>query len=353
MTIQFDRNNLFRRASGSDGYYSRTIGNGLNQNLRCNHPLHLSTRSDGGENRKKISVPRSIQLAKTILYRAQQFTFHYLLPKVKPLVLDFFDFLQGILYRTIQTILLVPQLSILRYILPKVNPLVLVFSFFLQKFVAYIVQETTVFPKAEKSLSSKAFFLPLEYEVNGDSSKKFKICQVPGDGGCLFHSLAVCIRFLEDRRRPPSFDAEQRELSNNLRKKSVEVLRSPDIRLFTEDGDDILSSQLLKMAADDCKMSGDRYIQKMLIPTTWGGGPEIIALSNHFKTPIHVYELCSDENLQEQFQLKITVKVGSPSYDSNPPLQILCADGRFPHLKPGKQKEIGDHFLALYPCSKE
>jgi hypothetical protein len=50
LTIQYDRNNLFRRASSSDGYYSINIGNGLNHNLRCNYPLHMSTRSDGGEN---------------------------------------------------------------------------------------------------------------------------------------------------------------------------------------------------------------------------------------------------------------------------------------------------------------
>lgn len=189
--------------------------------------------------------------------------------------------------------------------------------------------------------------------MNGDSSKKFKICQVPGDGGCLFHSLAVCIRFLEDKHRPPSFDAEERELSNNLRKKSVEILRSPDIRLFMEDDEEILSSELLEMVAENYNMSEDEYLRKMLIPATWGGGSEIVALSNHFKTPIHVYELYSDKTLQEHFQLKITAKFGSPSYDSKPPLQILCADGRFPYVKPGKQKEIGDHFLALYPCSKE
>lgn len=355
MTIQYDRNNLFTRASSSDSCNLRKISNGLNQNVRYNYALHVSTRSDGSENRKKISVPQSIQpkLAKTILFRAQQFIFRYLLPKVKPLVLDFSVFLREILFRTIQTILIIPQISILRYILPKVNPLVLIFSIFLQKFDAHIVHEKGLSPKAEISLFPKAYFLPLEYKVKGDSSKKFKICQVPGDGGCLFHSLAVCIRFLEDKHRPPSFDAEERELSNNLRKKSVEILRSPDIRLFMGEGHEILSSELLKMTADNYNTSGDKYLREMLIPTTWGGGPEIVALSNHFKTPIHVYELYSDFFNRRKFQLKILEKFDSPFYDSKPPLQILCADGRFPYVKPGKQKEIGDHFLALYPCSKE
>jgi hypothetical protein len=193
-------------------------------------------------------------------------------------------------------------------------------------------------------------FLPSEYELNDEPSTRFNIRQVPGDGGCLFHSLAVCIRFLQDKDHPPFFDVELRDLSERLRKISVKILRSPNRCLSMEGGEEILSSELLTMVAANYNMSESDYLQQMLIPNTWGGGPEIVALSNHFKRPIHVYELYSYGTLRKQFQLKICAKFGSPRFDSKSPLQILCADGRFPNISPGKQKEIGDHFLALFPC---
>jgi hypothetical protein len=199
-------------------------------------------------------------------------------------------------------------------------------------------------------VNSRPAFLPSEYELNDEPSTRFNIRQVPGDGGCLFHSLAVCIKYLQDKDHPPSFDVELRELSDKLRKISVKILRSPSTCLSMEGGEEILSSELLKMVAANYNVSENEYLQQMLIPNTWGGGPEIVALSNHFKRPIHVYELHSYGTLRKQFQLKICAKFGSPHFDSKSPLQILCADGRFPNVSPGKQKEIGDHFLALFPC---
>lgn len=203
----------------------------------------------------------------------------------------------------------------------------------------------------DKPITSMPCFLPSEYQVLGESSSRFHIRQVPGDGGCLFHSLAVCVRFLRDKSHPVYFDIDLRKLSDKLRQTSVKILRTPGLCLAMEGGEEIISSELLKMVSANYNMTDGEYLQQMLVANTWGGGPEIVALSNHLKRPIHVYELHTHGTIRKEFQLKICAKFGSPTFDEKRPLQILCADGRFPNISPGSQKDIGDHFLALFPCS--
>ena len=85
-----------------------------------------------------------------------------------------------------------------------------------------------------------------------------------------------------------------------------------------------------------------------LLPLTPNLNPlEIIAISNYLQCPIHVYELCQSG---KKFALQPKALFGSPTFDDKAPLYILSADGRFPDIAPGDQKENGDHFLALYPC---
>lgn len=137
----------------------------------------------------------------------------------------------------------------------------------------------------------------------------------------------------------------------------------------------------------------------------WGGGPELVALSNYLKRPIHVYELCDswskeeeeeeddeknsdndvesmdtledgeeqnkDDNNEEEpledlsigdlksrikdyndnFRLKRMACFGSPKFDKKQALHILSADSRFPDVKPGQQAAAGNHFLAIFPVS--
>lgn len=192
-------------------------------------------------------------------------------------------------------------------------------------------------------------FLPTEYDVKGSSPAKFKVRQVPGDGGCLFHSLAVSIAFRRDKNHPECFDGKLREMSHRLRQLSIDVLSKAGQWLVMEGTERITSNELLDMVANNYNMTAKEYLSKMGDASTWGGGPEIVALSNHFKRPIHVYELDTCGVFVKQFQLKICAKFGSPEYDEKCPLYLLCADGRFPHLCPGTQKEVGDHFLAMFP----
>ena len=78
------------------------------------------------------------------------------------------------------------------------------------------------------------------------------------------------------------------------------------------------------------------------------GGPEIVALCNALRRPIHVYELHSH---RKQFMLRRMACFGSPKFDRREPLHILSADSRFPDVSPGKQIDSGNHFLAVFPES--
>jgi hypothetical protein len=109
----------------------------------------------------------------------------------------------------------------------------------------------------------------------------------------------------------------------------------------------------------------------------WGGGPEIVALCNYLRRPIHVYELMtirptlnnknkrrtrsnkseaaqlqklkeSWEEATPEFRLRRMALFGSPKFDYREPLRILSADCRFPYLKPGEQASAGNHFMAMF-----
>jgi hypothetical protein len=104
------------------------------------------------------------------------------------------------------------------------------------------------------------------------------------------------------------------------------------------------------MMSEKYNQTFQEYVDNMRTnASAWGGGPEIIAISNFLQCPIHIYELCAAEGSRE-FKLQPKALFGSPFFDQRSPMYILSADGRFPNLFPGTQKPDGDHFLALYPC---
>ena len=179
--------------------------------------------------------------------------------------------------------------------------------------------------------------------------KEFYIRQVPGDGACLFNALASSIVYKISREHFV-FEKNMEMISAHLRELAVKVLSSENTSFHMEKGEYVNSSELLAMTAEHYKTTAEKYCREMLKRTTWGGGPEIVALCNYMKRPIHVYELCIGSNKGEKkFKLKICARFGSPAYKKKSPLYILCADGRFPNVKPGQQKPLGDHFLALFP----
>ncbi len=152
------------------------------------------------------------------------------------------------------------------------------------------------------------------------------------------------------------------------------------------------------------------YCELMAKDAYWGGGPEIVALCNVLKRPIHVYELVdarrvgveAEETLSVEetcekvtgdnlscvhcgggttaiqhdmmhderntvpthsrqtrhkpainrvFYLRRMAAFGSPKFDDKEPLNILSADSRFPDLDPRYALDNGNHFLAMFPVS--
>mmetsp|Transcript_12596 Transcript_12596/g.20949 ORF Transcript_12596/g.20949 Transcript_12596/m.20949 type:complete len:275 (-) Transcript_12596:54-878(-) len=194
-------------------------------------------------------------------------------------------------------------------------------------------------------------FLKDTYKVKGDDKQVFHVRQVPGDGGCLFHAITAWITYLQTNKHM-DFDWRMRNLSQKLRHLAVHILQQNNT-LVIENGDVMDSSLLLEMVSDIYDLNTTEYCQQILDPRTWGGGPEIVALSNHFKCPIHVYQLCTSRSFMRglYFSLELCGKFGSPNFDEKSPMYLLCADGRFPNIKPGRHNRSGDHFLALFPVT--
>lgn len=213
-----------------------------------------------------------------------------------------------------------------------------------------------------------------EQDINFRTSISLKapcvIRQVPGDGNCLFHSISVglCHALMQEHWDMNSADSlkELYQHSDSLRQKAVDFLRDPNRRLFLQGNDFVKSRELVEVAAQQYGLTADEYCRDMQQQSVWGGGPEIVALSNVLKRPIHVYELTnttkpgvisssSDENHEEGqiFVLRRMACFGSPRFDRcRPALHILSADSRFPDIRPGQQLIEGNHFLAVFPIEK-
>lgn len=129
--------------------------------------------------------------------------------------------------------------------------------------------------------------------------QEFYIRQVPGDGACLFNALASCIVYKISQKHF-AFEKNMEKVSAYLRELAVKVLSSDNTSFHMEKGEYINSSELLAMTAEHYNITKEKYCLQMLKKSTWGGGPEIVALCNYMKRPIHVYELCLGSNKTER-----------------------------------------------------
>ena len=150
------------------------------------------------------------------------------------------------------------------------------------------------------------------------------IRQVPGDGCCLFHAVAVSLNAIQERRHLRMNDAtslrELKIMSRSLRHMAVRCLRScnNDLRnnnnksaissdkssvsiantnkkryrrLFIQGCETMATNQLLNDVSIQYGITPEEYCNLMEQDSYWGGGPEIVALCNVLEIPIHVYEL--------------------------------------------------------------
>lgn len=197
------------------------------------------------------------------------------------------------------------------------------------------------------------------------SSNPVIVRQVPGDGNCLFHSLAASLSVAETGKHMNfTFSFCDRSTSMRLRQRAIDVLSKRPLRKLFLQGDEYLqASDLVQTAASQYSITGDEYCRLMRKDGYWGGGPEIVAISNALRRPIHIYELAAATTVHElpysnqgfwkksktkSFQLRRMACFGSPKFDFREPLHILSADSRFPDVPPGRHLSCGNHFLALF-----
>ena len=197
--------------------------------------------------------------------------------------------------------------------------------------------------------------------------------QVPGDGACLFHTLSAGLWESVNGTHHPMDRKVLRSQSLRLRARAIDVLEDRrDPKLYMGDNEYMKASQLLEMAAEQAACAKDEYCAKLRDPRAWGGGPEIVALSNALSRPIHIYELvwasadapCARKNLRggaadgapnaPRWCVQCIAEFGTPKWSRRyPPIHVLSCDSRFPHLQPEQQLEQGNHFLLLFECDPQ
>lgn len=123
-----------------------------------------------------------------------------------------------------------------------------------------------------------------------------RVRQVPGDGNCLFHAVAVGLHRAANGTHmvldAPDRLRELRGRSLALRRAAVDALRDEAgggrRRLFLQGGEWLEARELLAAAAAQFGLGGEEYCRLMGRESYWGGGPEIVALCNHLRRPIHM-----------------------------------------------------------------
>ena len=184
--------------------------------------------------------------------------------------------------------------------------------------------------------------------------------QMPGDGSCLFYALAADVLQSEaDKQSTHALDDRTtwfsiRQKAADLRQLAVDTLEGdPDNVLTISDNDKVQSSTLLEAAAASFGMSPKEYCKSMRQASCWGGGVEMVALSNALNRQICMYEplLLQDGS----FALHKIICFGPSETHAEKSLHVLIADNRVParcHGN-GQYEGGGNHFLALFPVQLE
>jgi hypothetical protein len=190
-------------------------------------------------------------------------------------------------------------------------------------------------------------FLPQKYS-DISKNKEYWIRQVPGAGSCLFDAITVSYLDSNTTIHQP-YNKAMKSFSKRLRQSAVETLLS-NVTLPLANDETIPSQKLLELTALEYNISPSEYCQLMLNSGTWGGGPEILAITQLLKRPINIFEVCCKEN-DPNLYLSKTCTLGSCSSISaeTSPLNILFADGRFPDISPAEVSSgHPNHFLAVF-----
>ena len=211
--------------------------------------------------------------------------------------------------------------------------------------------------------SRRGFYSQVFREVEPQTSRPgenstFCVQQVQGTGDCLFHSIAIALKFVDDHCHLDMYDPSLAPRVRELRELAVDTLTADaNCSLYLEGDQTISAAELVAAAAEQYNITSEAYCASMRRKGVWGGGPEILALCNALRRPIHVFEPIAAANGTE-FRLQLCGAFGSPRYDDGGErVCIVAADDRFPNCDPTRVKrhgEGGNHFLALLPtCGLE
>lgn len=177
--------------------------------------------------------------------------------------------------------------------------------------------------------------------------------QVTGDGSCLFYAIASSLLYLETNESQLEWEVIE-ERAKELRCLAVHTLQNPNLLLTISKEDQIKSLDLTSAVAASFGMSCEQYLANMKRSRCWGGGPEIIALSNALKCSICLYHICDwktsstamatttkKANMNQNIFLKEIFRYGEEKHDFQQKLHILISK---------KDSHIGcEHFLAVFP----
>ncbi|PHJ23988.1 cysteine protease domain protein [Cystoisospora suis] len=206
--------------------------------------------------------------------------------------------------------------------------------------------------------------------------------QVPGAGNCLFISLAASLWWNSFGIHPDLQDHAFLDMVHSIRQTAVDTLQDPQVpTLLLEGTEEISRSRLVHLAAYEYNISPRAYCDRMRLPNTWGGGPEIVALSHALGRVIVVYEIdeqavgsqttsrqaadhhplwsyLSGRSVPEPSStaalnpaLKVVACFGFPRNTAHQPLHILFTNSLACSTagRPGSGQRA-DHFLPLFPC---
>jgi len=143
-------------------------------------------------------------------------------------------------------------------------------------------------------------------DENEPSYSYFTMRNVPGDGDCMF--LAVALAAATSMGLGGS-NQLLRTISRETREVVAQVLSAPSGKLFIGPGMDnvVDASKLLRsaVAQEPTINTVKEYLEALRkegrCGGLYGGGPELVALSNVLRRPISIYEV-DEERLEEQKQ---------------------------------------------------
>lgn len=149
-----------------------------------------------------------------------------------------------------------------------------------------------------KERKDNGCYTSVTYSHGKEVYADYSVIGIPGDGRCMFRSVAhgACLR---SGKVPPD-EKYQRQLADELREKVADefIKRREETEWFIE-GD------------------FDKYVAQMREPHVWGGEPELLMASHVLRMPITVY-MCDKDS-----QGLISIAEYGQEYGKDNPIRVL------------------------------